>query len=118
MKIRDQELIVVHFYLADRSNVFRRKISYDNLNKLLKDELSYLPSGEKFYSSKYIVNFETHFNLFEKVEKLVKLEEENKQAELIIAKKELIDDLIKEKQCRMNEEFSTFLNEIIEKLKG
>lgn len=117
MKIRDQELIVVHFCLADRNHVVIRKISYDDLKKLLKDELAYLPSGEEFYSSKYIVNFEIHFNLFEKVEKLVKLEEENKQAELIIAKKELIDDLIKEKQYRMNEEYHTFLNEIIDDLK-
>ena len=117
MKIRDQELIIVHFFLADRNNIFRRKTSYDNLKKLLKGELSYLPSGVEFYSNKYIVNFEIHFNLFEKVENLVKLEEKNKQAELIVAKKKLIDDLTSRKQFRMNEEYRIFLNEIIEDLK-
>ena len=122
MKIREQELIYAKIGTKKGEYCIQTLISYDTAVKLLNNELLFInknfpvfnnsiAKGDNYFYVKDNLDFVSfYFNLFERIEVLVDLEEQEKEAELILAKKELIDILNSEYKDLSNMANSRYAN--------
>lgn len=94
MKFRDKNLILVRIKMTDRENFIDKIISYDTLEKILHKKVDYWVDKEGgFYASELTSTIIPEYGYLKDIKKLIKLEESNKEAELIVGKKKLIDKL-------------------------
>lgn len=80
--------------MTDRENFIDKIISYDTLEKILNKKVDYWVDKEGvFYASELTSTIIPEYGYLKDIKKLIKLEESNKEAELIVGKKKLIDKL-------------------------
>ena len=127
MKIREQKLIWAEIIFKERTSCMKSAeycFSYDTMKKIINNELEnievdvytrYSYSSKRIIPVKNRVDFiDVYLDLFNKVENLIKLEEDSRETDLILAKKQLIDELIEESKDNIN---NRFVKEIINTLK-
>lgn len=121
MKIRDKNIIVVIARVIGKEFSFYEIISYDTLQNILNKKVEFWEDGDKnFYSTSLTSSVSVIFDYLEDIERLIELEENNKEAELIVGKKKLIDKLngkINRMNSYMDDKKITVLNKVIEELK-
>lgn len=122
MKIRNKNIVIITVKMNNSDNHFFSLISYDTLEKVLNKKVEFWEDAYKnFYATSLTSTFSIKFNYFEDIERLIELEKNNEDAELIVAKKKLIDKL-KEKINSLNPHLNSkaieLLNEVIEELKN
>lgn len=122
MKIRNKNIVIITVKMNNSDNHFFSLISYDTLEKILNKKVEFWEDTYKnFYATSLTSTFSIKFNYFEDIERLIELEKNNEDAELIVAKKKLIDKL-KEKINSLNPHLNSkaieLLNEVIEELKN
>lgn len=121
MKIRDENLVIVIVKMIDRENFLFKLISYDTLENILNKTVQFWEDAYKnFYATSLTSVVSIKFGYLNNVEKLIRLEENNKEAELIVEKRKLIDKLEDKKSnldSNWDSEAIKMLNEVIEELK-
>lgn len=121
MKIRDKNLVIVTVKMTDREDFLYRIISYDTLKKILNKTIEFWEDSYKnFYATSLTSVVSIKVDCLEDIEKLIELEDSNKEAELIVEKRKLIDKLENEKRnldSNWDSEWIKKLDEIIEELK-
>lgn len=121
MKIRDENLVIVTVKMIDRENFLFKLISYDTLENILNKTVQFWEDAYKnFYATSLTSVVSIRFGYLNNVEKLIRLEENNKEAELIVEKRKLIDKLEDKKSnlhSNWDSEAIEMLNEVIEELK-
>lgn len=121
MKTRNKDIVIVTVKMSDRENFSFRLISYDTLENILNKTVQFWEDAYKnFYATSLTSTLSIKFNYFENIEKLIKSEENNEEAELIVAKKKLIDKLkgkINNLDPKWNSKAIELLNEVIQELK-
>lgn len=121
MKIRDKNLVIVTVKMTDIEDFLYRIISYDTLKKILNKTIEFWEDSYKnFYATSLTSVVSIKFDYLNNVEKLIRLEDNNKEAELIVEKRKLIDKLEDKKSnldSNWDSEAIKMLNEVIEELK-
>ena len=121
MKIRDKNLVIVTVKMTDREDFLYRIIPYDTLKKILNKTIEFWEDSYKnFYATSLTSVVSIKVDCLEDIEKLIELEDSNKEAELIVEKRKLIDKLENEKRnldSNWDSEWIKKLDEIIEELK-
>lgn len=121
MKIRDENLVIVTVKMSDRENFSFRRISYDTLENILNKTVQFWEDAyENFYATSLTSVVSIKLGYLNDVEKLIRLEDNNKEAELIVEKRKLIDKLEDKKSnldSNWDSEAIKMLNEVIEELK-
>lgn len=121
MKIRDKNLVIAAVKMSDREKFSFRRISYDTLENILNKTVQFWEDAyENFFATSLTSVVSIKLGYLNDVEKLIRLEDNNKEAELIIEKRKLIDKL-ESKKSNLNSNWDSeaikMLNEVIEELK-
>lgn len=102
MKFRDKNIILARIKMTDRENFIDRTISYDTLEKILHKKVDYWVDKEGgFYAAELTSTIVPEYGYLKDIKKLIELEENNKEAELILTRKEIIEKL-KNKRDNIN----------------
>lgn len=125
MKIRDQKLIVISFYLSDRKRRFEKRISYEEFTNIINYKINFLTDKAtgSFYSVRHMTSLFMPINYLKWIEDMIMLEEKGDEAELIILKKKLIEELMKSIEKlknpydRTDEIFIPLVEKVIKELK-
>ena len=125
MKIRDQKLIVISFYLSDRKRRFEKRISYEEFTNIINYKINFLTDKAtgSFYSVRHMTSLFMPINYLDCIEDMIMLEEKGDEAELIILKKKLIEELMKSTEKfknpydRTDEIFISLVEKVVKELK-
>ena len=122
MKIRDKKLVIV--LIEDSSVGLREIMSYNTLRNILDGKVKFWTDDNRTFHSVYqIKDLFIKFDYLEDVEKLIELEENNEEAELIVAKRKLIYKLEDEKKeldpsSGWDNRYIKLIDTVTEELKG
>lgn len=123
MKFKDKNLILVMIKMTDRENSIDKIISYDTLEKILNKKVDYwVDERGAFYATELTSTILPEYGYLDDIKRLIELEENNKEAELILVRKKIIDKL---EQKRNNINMSAYwaeteikrINTVIKELK-
>lgn len=125
MKIKDQKLIVISFDLSDRKRRFEKRISYEEFTNIINYKTNFLidEGTGSFYSVRHMTRLFMPINYLDWIEDMITLEEKGDEAELIILKKKLIEELMKSIEKlknpydRTDEIFIPLVEKVIKELK-
>lgn len=122
MKIRDKKLVIVS--IEDSSIGLEEIFSYNTLRNILDGKIKFWSDDNRVFHSVYKIKYLIiKFDYLKDIERLIELEEKNKEAELIVAKRKLIDKLENKKKeldpsSHWDKRYIKLIDSVIEELKG